>query len=183
MADSKQDWLDRLYKLGGAVGGFATLGALIFALWPWPFADSNSREGTQETAVSVDAEAQGEASPEVGPQEPASGQSSTLSGTRPSEPSEPPEPREAPLELTLSDGEQKVVLGGEVGLAARFTQLGEALVPTLQVDADGPAAGSHALWGDAPRSFELRAAGRDYVVRALRVDTAARTLTVAVHPK
>jgi hypothetical protein len=39
-----------------------------------------------------------------------------------------------------------------VGLAARFSQIGETLVPTLQIDAAGPAAGPHALWGDAPRS-------------------------------
>lgn len=80
-------------------------------------------------------------------------------------------PSPVPVELSLADGEQKILLGGRVGVAIEFSRVGQMELETLRLHTDG-ATENHPLLGSGGR-FEFTAGGEMYVLSVLRLDTSA----------
>lgn len=90
----------------------------------------------------------------------------------------PPASPALPVHVSLTDGEQAVILGGRASIAVSFTQIGEEEFPSLRVEGDG-APKTLALLGPGGR-VEFTAAGRRYVASVLRKDLAAKRLDLQV---
>ncbi len=89
---------------------------------------------------------------------------------------------ELPVEFTLADGEQKVLLGGEVGLAVDFNRVGAKELLTLHISVAGEPATHHAILSGGGR-YEFRAGGKTYVVSVLRWDARAQEAALRVDRK
>ena len=85
---------------------------------------------------------------------------------------------ELPVEFTLSDGEQKVLLSGQASVGIQFNQIGEEKVLTLRINSS-EGSENHAIPNTGAR-FRFREAGLEYYVSVLRFDYAARTAVLRV---
>jgi hypothetical protein len=95
-------------------------------------------------------------------------------------------PREAvdstlPIEFTLEDGEQKVLLGGRAAVAVEFARAGAMEFTTLRIHTDGSTR-NEALLGPGGR-FELTAGGDTYLLSVLSLDSTAGRVKLSIDPK
>jgi hypothetical protein len=101
---------------------------------------------------------------------------------RPKPPAPPPPTQQAtselPAEFTLSDGEQKVLLSGQVSVGIQFNHIGEEQFLTLRINSS-EGSKNQAILGTGGR-LRFRNANSEYYVSILRFDNAARTAMLRV---
>lgn len=86
------------------------------------------------------------------------------------------------MELVLRSGEQRVILGGLVGLSVEQSAVGELKILTLRISPSGAPPQNHAVLGAGAR-FEFRAGGRAYIVSVLRWDEETQEAALRVDRK
>jgi hypothetical protein len=96
---------------------------------------------------------------------------------RPTSPSPTPSP-EVPLEFTLENGEQKVLLSGQAAVSAQFNQLGEENFLTLHIAAGGESTPYAALVPG--KRLTLRIQEKEYYLSLLRLDLSGKTARIRI---
>ncbi|HUP24986.1 MAG TPA: hypothetical protein VNB06_18855 [Thermoanaerobaculia bacterium] len=86
-----------------------------------------------------------------------------------------------PIEFTLEDGEQEVLLGGQAAAAIEFSRVGEMELVTLRIHTDGSTR-NHALLSPGGR-YEFAAGGETYLLSILRLDTAQGRAVLRIDSK
>jgi hypothetical protein len=116
------------------IGGLAAFASHMGFL-PRP---SESREGTELTTTELTSATDGaglEEAEEAAPVE--SGPSPPPEMTETTRPQAPPSPREFPVQARLQDGQQHVMLGGDLGVSAAFTEVASTPIMTLRINHEG----------------------------------------------
>lgn len=86
---------------------------------------------------------------------------------------------ERPLVLSLSEGEQEVIMAGQVGVAVSFSEIDEIPLATLRINVAGTEPTNHAILGAGGRvGFQL--SGKAHHVYILRIDHKHRTADLRV---
>jgi hypothetical protein len=87
-----------------------------------------------------------------------------------------------PLEFSLSNGEQKVLLAGQASVGVEFNRVGEMDYVTLRINSPGKEPEAHAALSAGAR-FDLTAGGNEYYVSLLSVDQEARRAKLSINRK
>ena len=84
---------------------------------------------------------------------------------------------ELPVEFSLQDGEQKVLLDGQASVAVEFDRVGESEFATVVINVPGSEPTRHAVLSAGAR-FEFTVNGRRYFLSVVRLagETAAMRL-------
>jgi hypothetical protein len=158
---------------------FAPL-AVVVALLQWQYPKllpSLSGQGVK-AAASATPPGQVEEPKETGQQTPPRGGSYP-----PQEPKAPtPEPpSKLPVEFSLSDGEQRVVLAGQAGVAAEFGRVGDQEFVTIRIHSGGKRE-NHAVL-EAGARFEFAVQDQVFYLSVLKIDSGARTVRLRIDRK
>jgi hypothetical protein len=170
--------LERGVAVGSGVitilGGLAAF-AIYMGLLP---RSSESREGTELTTTELTT-TQGERveeAEEVAPVE--SGPSPPSEMTETARPQAPPSPPEFPVQARLQDGQQHVMLGGDLGVSAAFSEVASTPIATLRINHEGVHESNALLTaGDV---FTVAVRGSRYRISVLDLNFEARELQVQV---
>ena len=168
--------------LKGPVG--LSLGLLIaFLAWRYPVLHEVTVQGRAETAVHAEPTRPATPAPFAVPQDDRSVESRgpVLGEKRQPIREEPLEP-DFPVEFTLKGGEQRVLLGGRMGLAIDFNRVGAKEFLTLHISVAGEPAKHYAVLSGGGR-YEFRAGGETYVASVLRWDAQAQDAAMRVDRK
>jgi len=87
-----------------------------------------------------------------------------------------------PLEFSLSNGEQKVLLAGQASVGVEFNHVGEMDFVTVRINSPGKEPEAHAALSTGAR-FDLAAGGKEYYVSILSVDQEARRVKLSIDQK
>ena len=174
--------LSRLER-GVAVGaGVVTIlgGLVAFAsyvgLLPRP---SEGREGTEVTATELTTATDGgsvEEPEKVAPVEPRPSPPPEMTET--ARPQASPSSPEFPVQARLQDGQQYVMLGGDLGVSAAFSEVASTPIATLRINHEGVQEVKALLAaGDA---FTVEVRGARYRISVLRLNLEAREIHVQI---
>lgn len=168
--------------LKGPIG--LSLGLLIaFLAWRYPVPREPTAQGWPESGTQVEPGRPAMPAPFAVPREDRSVEPRVPNLDEKRQPTrEEPLKPDFPVEFILADGEQKVLLGGQVGLAIDFNRVGSKEFLTLHISVAGEPAAHHAILSGGGRC-EFRAGGKTYVASVLRWDARAQEAALRVDRK
>lgn len=165
-------WVATMAGVVTIVGGLAGLASMA-GLLPQR---SESQEGTPLEATAPTSDTPGEKEEEATPVEivPSPPPERTETTRR----QETPRPSEFPVQARLEDGQQHVMLGGDLGVSVTFSEVASTPIATLRIHHEGDQE-VKALLG-AGDVFTVEARGARYRISVLRLSFEAREIQVQI---
>ncbi len=168
------------------IGAVATVATVLVGLLQWLVPRDKVAPQLPHGDTSAISSPRTAVEPPSSPQHPGVGKSVSSQRTRP-QPSKAGPRAEAikpqfPLEFTLADTEQKVLLGGQASLGIDFHVVDGIDMVTLTINASGSQPARHAIMSSGKR-VEFSLGARSYYVYLREIDWSAMTARLRVDQK